>query len=317
MKLLVDKKQRYAKMRAHSATHLLHYGLEKMLGTTKQAWSLVDQDYVRFDFACKKPLWFEDLQLLESTINTWISEYIDVVTDEMSLEEANKSWAKAFFEDKYGDTVRVVRMKWSVQNDLDLESSELCGGTHVTNTSEIWAFKIINHTAVASWIKRIEAVTGIKVAEYAQEHQQRIINISNQLDCQPSQLENKIDKILKDYNHILSDHEALEGKIICTHLEEMNNECELPSAWSKRWKWCLINVTDTDLWHHTFKEVVNVAKSKWHDRNRIIYNNEWNFAIYIGNGEMSAKEFASSVKLKWWGSDQFVQWKDSQILNVI
>lgn len=156
MKLIVDLQQRYAKMRAHTATHLLHAALDEMLGGTKQAGSLVDQDFLRFDFAAKQPLTNEQLAIIDSKINHWIAHSLSVTTTESSLAEATKLGAKAFFEDKYGDIVRVV----SVQDgDVDLKSVELCGGTHVTNTNHIGAFKIVEQEAVASGVRRIIAVT--------------------------------------------------------------------------------------------------------------------------------------------------------------
>jgi len=316
MKLTVNKKQRYAKMRAHTATHLLHFALEKLLGNTKQAWSLVDDDYLRFDFACKDPLSYQDLLMMESSINAWIAGSIDVSTQELTMDEAKKTWAKAFFEDKYGDTVRVVQMKGEVADDLDLHSIELCGGTHVPNTSHIGVFKITNHSSVSSGIRRIEAVTWTQVAQYATTLDTTLLDLSKKLDCQPSQLQEKLDKILKEKEHLESDHASLQGKIICTHLDEFQLECELPSAWSKWWKGCILNVTWTDLEHHSFKEVILAAKWKRSDRNWILYNEEGNYAIYTGTGDLSAKEFAKEQWLKGGGSDQFVQGKDEKILEI-
>ena len=317
MKLTVNKQQRQAKMRAHTATHLLHFALDKMLGGTKQAGSLVDDDYLRFDFASKDALTPTQLAELEYSLNSWIATAADVVSTEMSMDEASQTGAKAFFEDKYGDTVRVVRIQGEVQNDLDINSIELCWGTHVTNTSHIWVCKIIDHSSVASGIRRIEAVTGTKVADYANTLSAQLQQLSTTLDCQPSQLENKLQKIMKDYEHIQADHAWLQGKIICTHLEEFHNQCELPSVWSARGNWCIINTTDTDLDHHNFKDVVNTAKSRRADRNWIIYNNEWNFAIYVGTWDMSAKQFAKEQWLKGGGSDQFAQGRDVKIGEIV
>ena len=317
MKLSVDIVQRQAKMRAHTATHLLHYGLEKLLWSTKQAWSLVDNDLLRFDFSCKDPISAWDLQMLESTINSWIQHGLTVHTNEMTMNEAKDTWAKAFFEDKYGDTVRVVKICWSVDDDLDLESIELCWGTHVNNTADIWAFKIIEHSSVAAWIRRITAVTGTKVSEEAQKYESRLTTLAARLDCQPKQLEEKIEKILGDLEHLQADHASLQGKIICTHLDEFHQECELPSIGSARGKGCILNISWTDLEHHSFKEVVNAAKWRRTERNRILYTNEGNFAIYTWTWDLSAKDFAKQQGLKWGGSDQFVQGKDEKIKEVV
>jgi len=317
MKLTVNMIHRNSIMRAHSATHLLHYGLEKLLWSTKQAWSLVDSDLLRFDFACKDAISTWDLQMLESSINTWIKQWLEVSTQEMTMDEAKETGAKAFFEDKYGDTVRVVSILWSVENDLDLKSIELCWWTHVANTADIWAFKIIEHSSVAAWIRRLTAVTWTKVVDEAQKSESRLIELSARLDCQPKQLENKLEKILGDLEHLQADHASLQWKIICTHLDEFHQECELPSAWSARGKGCVLNISWTDLDHHSFKEVVNAAKWRRSDRNRILYTNEGNFAIYTWTWSMSAKEFAKEQGLKWWGSEQFVQGKDERIKDVV
>lgn len=130
MKLTVDHAQRFAKMRAHTAAHLLHAELVKIFPATKQAGSFVDEDYLRFDFAADRSLTSEELAKIQSNINTIIYAALPVTTTETSFDEAVKLGAKAFFEDKYGDVVRLVKV------DQDI-STELCGGTHVTNTKDI------------------------------------------------------------------------------------------------------------------------------------------------------------------------------------
>ena len=241
MKASVNKAQRWAKMRAHTATHLLHFMLDQLLGSTKQAGSVVNDDYLRFDFAAKQALTYEQLQNIETTINNYILQALPVDTEEMSFEEASKTWAKAFFEDKYGDTVRVVSIRspltrggaeWNEAEGFDLKSIELCGWTHVTNTADIWAFTITEQTSVASGIRRIVAVTWPKVARYNQDLRSQLLALSSRLDCQPKQLEEKLDKVLKELTHIKSDHESLQSQIVATHLEESQLQCTLPSAWS-------------------------------------------------------------------------------------
>src|SRR3990167_9532395 len=111
MELKVDPIQRYAKMRAHTATHLLHAQLATIFPQTKQAGSLVDEDYLRFDFYADNLLTDEQITNIETNINTIIQQAMTVDIEEMSYKDATKSGAKAFFEDKYGDTVRVVTIK--------------------------------------------------------------------------------------------------------------------------------------------------------------------------------------------------------------
>lgn len=161
MKAVVNKSQRIAKMRAHSWAHLLNGQLDKVLNWTKQAGSFVDQDFIRFDFTTQKPLTEEQIKYIELEINKIISETIEIENFETSMEEAIKLWAKAFFEDKYWDKVRIVKI-----GDY---STELCGWTHANNTSEIGIFKIIWQEAVSAWTRRIIALTGPKVYEYITE----------------------------------------------------------------------------------------------------------------------------------------------------
>ena len=134
MKLLVDQSQRYAKMRAHTATHLLHAELAKIFKNTKQAGSLVDEDYLRFDFHAERLLSQEEISAIENAVNTLIYHAYTVDISEVSYPEAIALGAKAFFEDKYGDMVRLVRV---FDYDNQPISLELCGGTHVTNTKDI------------------------------------------------------------------------------------------------------------------------------------------------------------------------------------
>ncbi len=120
MKIAVNQPQRYAKMRAHTATHLLHSVLGKIIGQTKQEGSLVDEDYLRFDFATPKALTPDQISQIETTINQYITDSLPVSVQEMSIDEARQTGAKMFFGDKYGDIVRVVTIGDGV-------SVELCG----------------------------------------------------------------------------------------------------------------------------------------------------------------------------------------------
>ena len=161
MKLSIDMDQRYAKMRAHTATHLLHAELAKIFSNTKQAWSLVDSDLLRFDFYANNLLTADQIHDIENNINQTIFKAFPVDLIETSFDEWVKLWAKAFFEEKYGNEVRVIRV-----HDWDQNISvELCGWTHVSNTRDIWAFTIVSQESVASWIKRITAYTWPKVID--------------------------------------------------------------------------------------------------------------------------------------------------------
>jgi alanyl-tRNA synthetase len=157
----VDAKRRKSIMRNHSATHLLHEALNRILGNhIKQAGSLVAPEHLRFDFNHFEKVSSDDLKTIEEIVNEKILDAIKVQTNVLPLEEAQKnSKAKMFFGDKYGDIVRVVTMD-------EKYSSEFCGGTHVTNTSEIGLFKITSESSIAAGVRRIEAITGKAVEQF-------------------------------------------------------------------------------------------------------------------------------------------------------
>ena len=188
--LKVDSIRRKSIMRNHSATHLLHEALRTVLGNhVQQAGSLVSPDYLRFDFNHFEKVKPEQLSQIEIMVNDKILENINVNIVEKSIETAREnSKIKMFFGDKYGDTVRVVTMdpKYSM---------ELCGGTHVNNTSEIGLFKISSESSVAAGVRRIEAITGKAVTEYIENLNNEIITAgktNEELHHKIKQLEREI-----------------------------------------------------------------------------------------------------------------------------
>ena len=158
MKLSVAPAQRFAKMRAHTATHLLHAELARIFPDTKQAWSLVDSDLLRFDFYADRLLTQEEIAKIEKRVNQIIYMSCDVKIEEMKIEDAWKLGAKMFFEEKYWDIVRVVQVfNKELPEEMKLDgneeyfssrweklSIELCWWTHVSNTKDIGAFTIIS-----------------------------------------------------------------------------------------------------------------------------------------------------------------------------
>ena len=163
----IDTDNRKSIMRNHTSAHILQATLRKLLGThVEQAGQLVNAEEMRFDFSHFSALTAEELKAVENRVNDVIFASMPVTTDEMNIEEAKKQGAMALFSEKYGDVVRVVKI-----GDY---STELCGGTHVKNTSEIGLFKIISESSVAAGIRRIAAVTGKGVLEYINKNNELI-----------------------------------------------------------------------------------------------------------------------------------------------
>jgi len=302
MKGIVNIQQRYAKMRAHTATHLLHAALNKILPQTKQAWSLVDQDYLRFDYSSDDLLTYQQIHEIAAEVNSWILWAYPVSTDVKSFDQAVASWAKAFFEDKYWDEVRVVTIKDSAWENF---SVELCGWTHVDNTSLIGAFVIVEHGWVSSWVKRLVAYTWPKVAEFAMEKEMTLVNLATKLKAQPQHLDQKIDKIIKEKDEALLWLNKLNEASISAYLKQSSAEKTIQG-----FDFFLIEEDAPSA--KDFKLYSNISKNIFKDVKVVIYNNQGSFAI-IGDW---AKQFAQSNKLKWGWSDTFVQGRDPEVVNI-
>lgn len=158
----VDTSDRRKTIANHSATHLMHSALRKVLGThVTQAGSVVDPSRLRFDFTHNKPMTSDEILSVENMVNEQIARSIDVQVQQMSHQEALAAGAMALFGEKYGDEVRVLRM-----GDF---SCELCGGTHVKNTSQIRVFKIVSEGGISAGVRRIEALTGEGAVQWLME----------------------------------------------------------------------------------------------------------------------------------------------------
>ena len=204
-RLTVAEENRSATCKNHSATHLLQKALRTVLGThVEQAGSYVDGERLRFDFSHFSSMTKEELEQVEKIVNEKIGESIPVETNIMSIEEAKKSGAMALFGEKYGDTVRVVKM-----GDF---STELCGGTHVKNTGTISAFKIISESGVAAGVRRIEALTGNGVFAYYNHLEETLEKVAKTLKASPSNLEEKAEHLMKELKALQSENEALKSK---------------------------------------------------------------------------------------------------------
>lgn len=304
-------------MRAHTATHLLHQALNMLLWSTKQAWSLVDEDYLRFDFAANSPLNDNELSTLEQYINQRIRAAAPVETTEMSYDEATATGAKAFFEDKYGDVVRVVRI---VHEWTTLHSIELCGGTHVHNTQDIGAFIILAQEAVASGIRRIVAVTWPAVADHAIEQRAYIAHLAQKLDCQPKQLEEKIDKLNKNTDELERKYEKLQTRYfmgILTHISAQKSAQKwVPSSTTELADMMtyIVNLSAHHMDDEDLKSFLQLAKQERKDVNFLLYTASWSYALASWAAGTSAKELVQKLGIKGWWNDQLMQWKDPRIV---
>lgn len=175
LKATVDKKQRWRTASNHTATHLLHQALREVLGThVEQKGSAVHSKYLRFDFSHFSKLSVEELRSVENFVNARIEGQLPFEENRnIPLKEAMEQGAMALFGEKYGDTVRTVRFGQSV---------ELCGGTHVKNTADIWHFKIVSEGAVAAGIRRIEAITSDAVKEFYFKNNRMLFEIKDLLN---------------------------------------------------------------------------------------------------------------------------------------
>ena len=182
----IDVKRRNNIRRNHSVTHLLHKALKEVLGNhVNQAGSLVRDDYMRFDFTHFEAISQEDLKKIEEIVNKEIFRALPVETIITNPKEAAELGAVGLFEEKYGDIVRVVKM-----GDFSIE---LCGGTHVKNTSEIGMFKILQEGGISSGVRRVECITGPAVYKYLNENIEQIDRISKLVKANKSEIEHKIE----------------------------------------------------------------------------------------------------------------------------
>ena len=208
----------------HSATHLLNKALKTVLGNhINQAGSLVNEDRLRFDFTHFEAISKDDLKEIERLVNQAIFDEYDVNVVETTIKESSEMGAIGLFEDKYKDIVRVV--------DMGGYSVELCGGTHVNNTSEIMLFKIISESGIAAGVRRIEAITGLSVYDYLNEYQRKEDNLAKILKTSKDTLETKVQSILSEEKELRNEIENLksnqENSMIDGLVNKIKNEGEI------------------------------------------------------------------------------------------
>jgi len=211
--LSINENSRQATRCNHTATHLLHYALREIVGDhVKQAGSKVSSDRLRFDFTHFAQLPRKTLDEIEVLVNLQVQRNFPVQTREMNAEEAFKSGATALFEEKYGDWVRVV--------SIDTFSSELCGGTHASRTGDIGVFKITGESAVASGVRRIEALTGGAALADTQQTSRMVSAASRLLKSAPATLETRIEKLLDGQKALEKDVIQLKAQLASREAED-------------------------------------------------------------------------------------------------
>ena len=234
---VVDSESRYATMRNHTATHLLHAALRKVLGKhVKQAGSIVDPNRLRFDFTHYAHTDPEELAEVQKLVAEEISKNIEVHTDVMDLDQALNTGAMALFGEKYGDRVRVVSLP-------DGFSKELCGGTHVHHTGDIGLFMIAYEASISAGVRRIEALTGPAIIEKFQQEalasrqaQEKLAEEKRALERQIEQMKEKLAR--SEVAGIESGARDIKGaKVLSAQVAGMDREQLRTMVDSLRVKW--------------------------------------------------------------------------------
>lgn len=204
----VDDDRRQATALNHTTTHLLHAALRELLGDhVKQAGSMVSPERLRFDFSHFIQVGQDKLKEVEVLVNRNIRKNLPVSTREMSREEAMDTGAMAIFEERYGETVRLVQIGDGV-------SMELCGGTHTTRTGDIGLFIITSESAVGANVRRIEAVTGKSALEYIQAMDDKLKDVAMLMKSSPDRLQEKVEGLIKEQKQKGKEIEALKARLL-------------------------------------------------------------------------------------------------------
>jgi alanyl-tRNA synthetase len=219
----VDRTRRWDIMRNHTATHLLHRELRKTLGEhVQQAGSLVAPDYFRLDFSHNAPISQDDLARIEQAVNEGILADYAVQPFQLSYKDAVAGGAMALFTEKYGDRVRVMK----VGDPSAPFSQELCGGTHVTRTSQIGSFHIVSESSVGAGLRRIEAVTGRGVVKEMQARLAQLDRTAEYLRTSPDQVDQKVMALLNESDSQRKEIERLRRELAKYNIDKLLNNAQ-------------------------------------------------------------------------------------------
>jgi alanyl-tRNA synthetase len=245
----VDVERRRRIMANHTATHLLHHALRKVIGAhATQAGSLVAPDRLRFDFNHYNPLSSEQIEIIEEIVNRSICANIPVIAyDDVPMEKAREMGAVALFGEKYGEKVRVIRI-----DDL---SSELCGGTHAERTGDIGLFKIVREGSISSGVRRIEAVTGLESLEYMRNGERILREASEILR---SNREGLVENLMK-----LAERTAdLDQRLQKEKKKDIQGMFDLEKQEVRAGRFSLIHIEHPELSTRELREVSDSARSR-------------------------------------------------------
>jgi alanyl-tRNA synthetase len=203
--LLVDGPLRAATRRNHSATHLLHWALRKVVGPhAMQKGSLVGPDRLRFDYSAAQALSPAEIEAIEELVNQRVLQNAEATTDVLPMAEAKRRGAIGIFEEKYGEVVRMLTMT---------DSIELCGGTHVRRTGDIGSFKVLSDAGIAAGVRRIEAVTGLNALRYTQQLERDVTTAAALLRGGPRELVDKVQRAVERQREQQKEIEQLKRKL--------------------------------------------------------------------------------------------------------
>ncbi|MEM9447442.1 MAG: alanine--tRNA ligase [Cyanobacteria bacterium P01_E01_bin.6] len=215
----IDRACRRRAQANHTATHLLQAALKKLVDPDiSQAGSLVAFDRLRFDINCPRAITPEELEQVEEQVNTWVAEAHDADIVVMPIEDAKAKGATAMFGEKYGDEVRVI--------DFPGVSMELCGGTHVRNTAEIGAFKIVSETGISAGVRRIEAVAGSAVLDYLKVRDAVVKELGDRFKVKPEEVVSRVTALQTDLKETQKQLEAVKGELAIAKSDQLLGDAE-------------------------------------------------------------------------------------------
>ncbi len=293
---IIDKERKLSIMRNHTATHLLQAALRKVLGDhVQQQGSVVDENRLRFDFTHPKAVSEKEIVEIERIVNESVLACIQVNKNEMSLDDAQKKGALAFFAEKYSKNVRVV--------NIGKTSQELCGGTHIDSTGQIGLFKILSESAIAQGIRRVEATTGLKALDVVHQNEQILKKAAAHLKAPVSELVERLELQTKKVKH-------LEKEVSKSQLEKIKSSIDDIIKKAKNINdITVVSSSFSNIDIATLRRVVDMIKQKTKSGIiALVANEEKNNAIIISVSDdlikknVKANEIIERISLKMQGS---------------